>query len=44
MTLELATVPDPGREPHPWRWKLSCGQGHEWVPMPGTVVTFRVDG
>jgi hypothetical protein len=23
-----------------WAWEISCGNGHVWVPVPGTVVVF----
>lgn len=23
-----------------YRWRLTCGNGHEWVAVPGTVLTL----
>jgi hypothetical protein len=25
-----------------YRWRLTCGNGHEWVAIPGNVLTITV--
>jgi hypothetical protein len=27
-----------------YRWRLTCGNGHEWVAIPGNTLTIDMSG
>lgn len=33
-----------GHDGQNYRWRLTCGNGHEWVAVPGTVLTIDMAG
>jgi hypothetical protein len=35
-----ARVADRKRTDTQWQWELMCGNGHVWVPVPGTEITI----